>query len=318
VDEFDLIHRYFDRDTGDADVVVGVGDDGAVLCPAAGRHLVSVVDTSVENVHFPESLPAADIGFRSVAVNLSDLAAMGSRPRWMLLALTLPKVDADWLSEFSEGLYAAADEHRVALAGGDTTHGGTLVVSVHMIGDVDPQMAMRRDAAMPGDEVWLTGSTGDAAAGLRLFQEGSVAGDAAAFLVGRFRRPRARVAIGQKLARFANAAIDVSDGLFADAHKLAQSSSVALSLHLERIPLSPALCKLFADDAEVLSLTGGDDYELLFTAPADSAAEIQRIADAEAVPATRIGQVSTGIGATCYRDGNPVSFDDPGYRHFHE
>lgn len=318
MDEFDLIHRFFAQEPyGDA-VIEGIGDDGAVLRPRAGRDLVSVVDTSVATVHFPELLAPADVGFRAVAVNLSDIAAMGATPRWMLLALTLPESDVEWLSEFSAGLFEAAAEYEVDLVGGDTTSGDSLVISIHMLGDVHPEKVIRRDGATAGDQLWLSGSTGDAAAGLRLLEESDARNDNTEYLIRRFCRPRARIAVGQAIADFATAAIDVSDGLYADLEKMADSSGVAASLDLGLLPQSGALRELFQNDAQSLSLSGGDDYELCFSAPVGKTESVLRVAQETGVALTRIGEISQGSGIVCLLDGTTVPFDDSGYRHFPE
>ena len=166
MDEFELIRRYFDQPTTDDSVRVGVGDDGAVLVPAVGRELVTVIDTLVEGVHFPAKLQADAIGYRAVAVNLSDIAAMGARPRWMTLALTLDEANEKWLEGFASGLYAAAEEHHVSLVGGDTTSGTQKVISIQITGDVDPGMSISRAGASFGDLLFVSGTIGDAAAGL--------------------------------------------------------------------------------------------------------------------------------------------------------
>jgi thiamine-monophosphate kinase len=318
MDEFDLIHRFFAQERYGDTVIEGVGDDGAVLRPRTGRDLVSVVDTSVANVHFPESLAPADVGYRAVAVNLSDIAAMGATPRWMLLALTLPESDLEWLSEFSAGLFEAAAEYEVDLVGGDTTSGDSLVISIHMLGDAVPEKIIRRDGAGAGDELWLSGSTGDAAAGLRLLGASGARNDNAEYLIGRFCRPLPRITVGQAIADFATAAIDVSDGLYADLQKMVESSGVAATLDLGLVPQSSALRELFQNEAQSLSLSGGDDYELCFSVPAEKSENVSRVAQDTGVALTRIGEISEGSGVVCYLDGATVPFDDSGYRHFAE
>ena len=306
MDEFELIERFFTRASG-AGVVIGVGDDGAVLAPAADRDLVTVVDTLVAGTHFPPDLDAADVGFRAVAVNLSDIAAMAARPRWMTLALTLPAADPAWLAAFAEGLFAAANPHGVALVGGDTTAGTCRVVTVQITGDVAEGMALRRSGARPGDTLYVTGTLGDAAAALALAREGRV--DAA--LEARFRRPAARVAYGASLGGRASAAIDVSDGLLGDAGKLARASGVALVIELERLPLSAALTgAVDGAAARRFALTGGDDYELLFSA--DPAA----LPDPDGLAVTAIGRVESGDDVRCLEGGRDVEVKDLSYRHF--
>lgn len=317
MDEFELIRRYFGDVTGDESVCVGIGDDGAVLRPAPGRDLVAAVDTQIEAVHFPRALDAGDVGFRAVAVNLSDLAAMGARPRWMTLALTLAEADPDWLGAFSAGLRAAADPHGVSLVGGDTTRGERTVISIQLIGDVEPSQALLRSAAVAGDGIFVSGTVGDAAAGLSLITRDAVRDTATENLATRFRRPAARVALGSRIASLANAAIDVSDGLYADLRKLLRASACGGRIDLERLPLSNGMRQVFdSDAARRFALSGGDDYELCFTAPADAEHALQAIAGELAVPISRIGEVVDGRRLICAEGDEVVEYDDAGYTHF--
>lgn len=303
VDEFELIRRFFSRDAEAADV--GVGDDGAVLTPEPDLQQVQVLDTLVEGVHFPASIAADDVGYRVVAVNLSDVAAMGARPRWMTLALTLWDKDELWVENFAAGLFAAADEHGVALVGGDTTRGDSVVVSVNVTAEVEQGEALLRSGALAGDTIFVTGTVGDAAAGLELIRNDQHD----EFLVGRFLRPSARVATGRALRGNAHAAIDVSDGLVADLSKMLSASGVGGEIDIDNVPLSTALRDRFsADDQRRFALTGGDDYELCFTADADAVSHIDGI--------TAIGRVIDGQGLTCRQNGEVVEIDDAGYRHF--
>jgi thiamine-monophosphate kinase len=316
VDEFEIIRRYFARDTDDKDIRVGIGDDGAVLVPSADRDLVTVVDTLVTGIHFPESLAPEDIGYRAVAVNLSDVAAMGARPRWMTLALTLADSEPDWLDGFARGLFEAADESELKLVGGDTTRGTETVMSIQIIADVDPGKAMTRAGAEPGDEIYVTGTVGDAAAGLSILQSGLPHSDDVDYLINRFRRPAARVEIGAAISNFAHAAIDLSDGLYTDLEKLLTASGVAGSLEVTDIPLSAQLTNLMdADDALRFALGGGDDYELCFTANV-AEDKIAEVVASTGVAITRIGQVGEGSGLQCTRNGDDYHYQDTGYRHF--
>jgi thiamine-monophosphate kinase len=304
VDEFELIRRYFTRPVTAPGIVLGVGDDGAILRPEPGRDQVQVIDTLVEGVHFPADTAAADIGYRVVAVNLSDVAAMGAEPRCMTLALTLPQKDEQWIAEFAEGLFTAADEHDVALIGGDTTSGEQLVVTIHITADVASGQALLRSGARPGDSIYVTGTVGDAAAGLQLIARG----EHDAFLCGRFLRPTARLDMGRRLLGRASAAIDISDGLAGDLGKLLQASGAGAEIDLERLPLSAAIKARF-DTAERLrlALTGGDDYELCFTAMPRDVAGIADI--------TEIGRVVDGGGLLFRERGVIVEYDSSGYRH---
>jgi thiamine-monophosphate kinase len=303
VDEFELIRRYFARDAQASDVIVGIGDDGAVLELAPGIQQVQVIDTMVEGVHFPSDMAAADVGYRVVAVNLSDIAAMGAKPRWMTLALTLADQDESWVDQFAAGLFDAAREYDVELIGGDTTSGKVIVATVHMTGVVEEGAALLRSGANVGDTVFVTGTVGDAAAGLALLRDG----EREEYLQRRFLRPRARVAKGRELIGQARAAIDLSDGLVGDLRKLLDASGVGAEIDIGRIPMSEALRHRFDRDAALeFALTGGDDYELLFTGPADI--------DVDDV--TPIGVVTEGTELLCRLNGELVEVDDAGYRHF--
>lgn len=318
MDEFEIIRRYFARESSGEGIRVGIGDDGAVLIPAHDRDLISVVDTLVSGIHYPETLAPADIGYRAVAVNLSDVAAMGARPRWMTLALTLVNAERAWLDGFARGLFEAADEHALALVGGDTTRGEQTVISVQIIADVDPGKAMLRAGAEEGDAIYVTGTVGDAAAGLSILQSGLPGSDDVDYLIRQFTRPVARIEAGAAIASIAHAAIDLSDGLYTDLDKLLAASGVAGSLELADIPLSSQLTNLMdEDDALRFALSGGDDYELCFTASA-AEDEIAAIRESTGVAITRLGQVLKGSGLKCTRNGDLFDYQDAGYRHTFE
>ncbi len=318
MDEFEIIRRYFARESSGEGIRVGIGDDGAVLIPAHDRDLISVVDTLVSGIHYPETLAPADIGYRAVAVNLSDVAAMGARPRWMTLALTLVNAERAWLDSFARGLFEAADEHALALVGGDTTRGEQTVISVQIIADVDPGKAMLRAGAEEGDAIYVTGTVGDAAAGLSILQSGLPGSDDVDYLIRQFTRPVARIEAGAAIASIAHAAIDLSDGLYTDLDKLLAASGVAGSLELADIPLSSQLTNLMdEDDALRFALSGGDDYELCFTASA-AEDEIAAIRESTGVAITRLGQVLKGSGLKCTRNGDLFDYQDAGYRHTFE
>jgi thiamine-monophosphate kinase len=319
MDEFEIIRRYFDRPTPDCNVRIGIGDDGAVFSPPDGKDLVTVVDTLVAGVHFPPGLDAADIGYRSVAVNLSDIAAMGGCPRWMTLALTLPSAQANenWLTSFSAGLFECAEHAGVSLLGGDTTSGPELVSTVQIIGTVDPGTAISRGGARDGDLIFVTGAPGDAAAGLHVLQHGNDGDAMQDTLTERFRRPQARTEFGQKLASLATAAIDVSDGLYGDLLKLLQSSGVAGQIELTSLPLSQAIRRLFdRDKCLQFALSGGDDYELCFTAAPQSRDSVVDLGASVDVEVSEIGIVCAGEGLRCLNKGEPSDFAHGGYRHF--
>jgi thiamine-monophosphate kinase len=306
MNEFELIRRYFMRPGADPGVVLGVGDDGAVLEPTPGLHQVSVIDTMVEGVHFPRGYNAIDIGYRIVAVNLSDIAAMGATPRWMTLALSMPSADRDWLEAFAEGLYTAAREFGVALVGGDTTSADCVVATVQLTGEVEPGKALTRSGAEPGDGIYVTGTLGDAAAGL----DGLSNGRPVRQLVDRFVRPSARVRYGRLLAGVASAAIDISDGLAGDLGHLLEASGVGGEIDIEALPLSEALREYCSvDEQRRFALSGGDDYELCFTCsdtPPDPG--VMRL--------TRIGTIVEGEGLIVRLDGTRIDIDNKSYRHF--
>jgi thiamine-monophosphate kinase len=310
--EFELIERHL-RGLGAArgDVALGVGDDCALAVPPPGVALALAADTIVEGVHFPRGLPAADIGHRVLAVNLSDLAAMGADPAWALLTLTLPAPDEAWLEAFAAGFGALAERHGTALVGGDTTS-GPLTATVAITGFVPPGAALRRSGARVGDRVWVSGFPGEAAAGLAVLQ-GRIDGpqQARGRLAARFLRPEPRVALGRALRGIATACIDVSDGLAGDLGKLCVASGVGAALEGERLPVSADLeaCAGEGPSRRYL-LAGGDDYELLFTLP--PGVEPPAVAG---VTLTRIGMAVARAGVTL--DGAPLARDlAHGFDHF--
>jgi thiamine-monophosphate kinase len=296
--EFELIERFFGalgarRD----DVVLGVGDDAALMRVPDGHELVAAVDTIVEGGHFLPGAPGGDVGWRALAVNLSDLAAMGATPAWATLALTMPAADEDWLDDFAAGFGALAEMHGVALVGGDTTR-GPLTVSVQLLGYVPAGRALTRRGARPGDLVYVTGWPGDAAAGLALL-DGRLSGRGAmrATLEQRFRRPEPRAEFGRRLLGVASACIDVSDGLAFDLGRLAEASGVGALLRASELPLSRSLHALAGEArAREFALGGGDDYELLFTVPPTARAAIGERLGNGAPACHCIGEIVAGRG----------------------
>lgn len=316
--EFDLIDRYF-RNSGvkRTDVRLGIGDDAALLDSPAGCDLVAAIDTLVDGVHFPPGCPAASVGHRALAVNLSDMAAMGGRPSWALLALTLPRIDEDWLEEFAAGFSGLARAHDVALVGGDTTS-GPLCVSVQILGHVPRGEALTRSGGRPGDLLFVSGTPGDAAGGLAI-EQGRLIGAAGvmSYLRNRFLYPTPRLALGKSLRGCASACIDVSDGLLGDAGKLAQASGCAVELLYDELPVSEELVRAVGDTrARELALTGGDDYELCFTVDPANAGKLQKELPPDRWGYRRIGQLRAGSGATVLKDGNVMEFSHSGYDHF--
>ncbi|HVN44081.1 MAG TPA: thiamine-phosphate kinase [Steroidobacteraceae bacterium] len=318
IGEFALIERYFRACGAErADVTLGVGDDAALLQVPSGHELVAATDTLVAGVHFPPDSPADSIGHRALAVNLSDLAAMGARPAWALLALTLPEADERWLGEFARGLGELARSHGVALVGGDTTR-GPLTITVQLLGCVPAGSALRRAGAHAGDVLFVSGSCGDAAAGLAIEQRRLAApAEARNWLRGRFLYPTPRVALGEQLRGFASACIDVSDGLLADAGRLASASHLGAELEWSALPSSEPLATLLGERrARELALTGGDDYELCFAVPADNLARLMAQLPPQQWSYTRIGALRAAAGTVVVRDGTVMEFSHSGYEHF--
>jgi thiamine-monophosphate kinase len=316
--EFALIERYF-RKAGAMrpDVQLGVGDDAALLQSPPGAQLVAAIDTLNEGVHFPHGSPPASIGHRVLAVNLSDLAAMGARPAWALLALSLPKIDERWLEEFTGGLSALARSHDVALVGGDTTS-GPLSVTIQILGHVAKGTAMLRSGGKPGDKVFVSGTPGDAAAGLAIEQSKLKATEEAErYLRKRFLYPSPRLALGDCLRSYATACIDVSDGLLGDAGKLAQASGCGVELVMDDVPLSEELVSAVGEQrARELALTGGDDYELCFTVRPSVVELLRHNLPPERWGYCCIGTLREAPGSVVISGGSVIEFSHSGYDHF--
>jgi len=315
--ESQLIERYF-RDLGAAraDVALGIGDDAALLRVPADAELVLTTDALIEGVHFLPGAPARSLGHRALAVNLSDIAAMGASPCWALLALNLPTVDAHWLEAFAQGFGALARRHEVALVGGNLSR-GALSITVQLAGVVPRGAALRRDGARVGDALYVSGTVGDAAAGLkRLRGELPVTPAAGEVLQRRFEYPTPRVALGTALRGLANACIDLSDGLYADALRLLRASGCGASIEIEQLPLSAALREAFGKAAWQQALFGGEDYELCFSAPPTQAAAIAQLAAQCGAPIARIGRIEAGGGLELKLHNAVMPFAAPGFDHF--
>ena len=320
--EFDLIRRIRARAATRDDVVLGIGDDAAVLRTPAGLQLVVAMDTLNAGVHFPDATAPADIGWKALAVNLSDLAAMGATPAWCTLSLSLPTADAEFVDGFLDGFLALAGRHGVALVGGDTTQ-GPLSVCVTALGWIEPGGALRRDAARQGDDVWVSGTLGDAAGALKQWQAakgGQVhfAGKSEPdpLLRARLDRPTPRVALGVALRGIAHACIDVSDGLLADLGHVCQASGAGARIDLDALPASDALLAFDVGTRRGLQATGGDDYELCFTASEDSRAAIEAASRDAETPVTRIGVIVATPGVTAWTDDGVWSTPAAGWVHF--
>jgi len=312
--EFELIDRFFRRPSRRSDVLLGVGDDAALLEPPAGCALVAATDTLVEGRHFLAGAPGRSVGHHALAVNLSDLAAMGADPAWALLSLSLPEVREDWLEDFALGFYALADSHGVELVGGDTVR-GPLVVTVEVLGFVEPALALRRSGARPGDVLFVSGWPGESAAGLAMLR-GGVPMESRDPLVLRYMYAQPRIELGRALRGRASAAMDVSDGLLGDLGKLCAASGVGARIDLDALPISDRLLAAHGREAsERMVLLGGDDYELLFTLPAAGADRRQAELTRD-FPVTRIGEIEAGHEVLCERDGRVIEVTGGGYDHF--
>ena len=326
--EFDLIELIRVRCArARADVRLGIGDDAALLAVPQGQLLAVSTDTLVEGVHFPRDTSAYDIGWKALAVNLSDLAAMGATPAWASLALTLPAAQRQWVAEFADGFAALAAQFDVALVGGDTTQ-GSLSITVTVHGFVAERAALRRDAARIGDGIFVTGTLGDAAAGLRCVQGDQKLSEAARLaampvaardaLIARLNRPSPRVAQGLVLRSHANACIDVSDGLVADLGHVCTASGVGAVVTADRLPASSALLALpDVSHRLALQLTGGDDYELCFTASATVESDLLLDLARSGCGATRIGTIVAGSGVAVHdAAGARIDVARAGWQHF--
>jgi thiamine-monophosphate kinase len=320
--EFDLIDRYFARAkfavNSRPDVILGIGDDAALLRLPVGTDLVAAVDTVVAGRHFPLDSDPESIGHRALAVNLSDVAAMGAIPAWATLALTIPTAEANWLERFSAGLMRLADANGVELVGGDTT-AGPLTISIQLLGHVARGSALRRSGAHAGDILAVTGTLGDAGAGLALVT-GRLTGQdraAAAELIQRFEYPTPRVLFGCGARGIASAAMDLSDGLVGDLPKLAKASELAAHVDVGRLPMSRALLGLVpAAQARDWALAAGDDYELLLAVPPARFDELEAKARQLNLTFTSIGELRPGSGVTWGLNGAPFDAPAQGYDHF--
>jgi thiamine-monophosphate kinase len=314
--EFELIARHFMRPTPNA--VLGVGDDAALVDVTDGMDLAVSTDTMVSGTHFFPDVDPENLGHKALAVNLSDMAAMGALPYWATLALTLPSVDHDWLEAFAKGFFDLAEEFNVSLIGGDTTR-GPLTLTVTIMGEVAMGAALKRSGAKAGHDIWVSGTLGDAALAVA-HRHGKLVLTEADYreAVMRLYEPTPRVKLGQALRGMATAAIDISDGLLADVGHICRLSNVCATIELETIPVS-AIGERHAKSEAGLSaiVAGGDDYELCFTAPPNSRDSIEDLNEMLGVPITRIGQVRRGKGVTLVgADGKPVKIDFRGFDHF--
>lgn len=320
VKEFDIIGHFFQpRSYERHDVVIGIGDDCAVTNVPEGQQLVTTTDTLLEGVHFPHDTSARAIAHKAVAVNLSDLAAMGAEPAWISLSLSLPKVDADWLNEFSACLQELTEYYSIQLIGGDTVQGPMLSITITAQGFLPKDQALRRSQARPGDWIYVTGTLGDAALGLDVVQEKvDVSLFHRNYLVNRLNLPTPRVLAGTNLRRIANSCIDISDGLLSDLKHILFASQCGASLNLEKLPFSEAMLESVSEEKAIqYAISGGDDYELLFTLGEEQKGKLDVVLANCNVSATCIGQLS-GVPEKLelkYKD-EPYQALSEGFQHF--
>lgn len=314
--EFSLIDRYFARPTLSA--TLGVGDDAALLAISPGMELAISTDMLVAGTHFFPDADPRKLGWKTLAVNISDLAAMGAQPRWATLAVSLPQADETWLAAFADGFFKCADQYGVELIGGDTTR-GPLNLSVTIMGEVPKQLALRRDVARPGDDIWVSGTLGGAALGLAALQQ-RVQLVEAEFMhcLRALETPQPRVALGLTLRGIAHAAIDISDGLLADLGHILERSNLGATVRFDALPAHPALVPWLAEDwARNCLLAGGDDYELCFTASPQRRDAIVAIGKQLGLMLTSIGQITEGSQLRLLDEaGNLIEIGKAGYDHF--
>lgn len=316
--EFDLIRNYFtEQAVKRKDVTLGIGDDCALLQPAEKQQLVVTTDTLVAGVHFPENTEARAIGYKAIAVNLSDLGAMGAEPAWISLALTLPKVDKQWLAEFCEGVFELCEFYNVQLIGGDTTQ-GPLSITITAQGFVPADKALLRSGAKAGDWVYVTGRLGDAALGLEHVQGRiNIADQLKEPVIKKLNYPKPRVLAGQSLRNYATAAIDLSDGLISDLGHICKASNVGANIVLEHLPTSPEMKATVSQEQAInFALAGGDDYELLFCVAEDKKVGMETSILNTGNVITCIGQLNGTGKITITLNSKPVAINTSGFEHF--
>ncbi|MDD8058772.1 MULTISPECIES: thiamine-phosphate kinase [Shewanella] len=316
--EFQLIEHYF-RNKGQKrrDVELSIGDDCALVNPAENKSIAISCDTLVENVHFLADIPAHALGYKSLAVNLSDLAAMGAEPAWFTLAITLPSVEPEWLERFSDGLFEIAEYYGIALVGGDTTR-GPRSISITINGQVIKGSALTRAGARNGDWIYVTGTLGDSALGLDILRGAKIVNtEDKEYLINRHYYPTPRVLAGQALRNLATSAIDLSDGLVSDIQHVLKASKVGATIDVSQIPLSSSIkTNLSREEALSYALTGGEDYELLFTVPESQRGAIDTALIHAGVKFVKIGQICAGDKLKLVDQGEPFVPVSHGFEHF--
>lgn len=316
--EFDIIRQYFTLNEVRDDVVLGIGDDAAVLTVPNDHQLVQSVDTLVAGVHFPHETSPEDIAYKALAVNLSDMAAMGADPAWFTLAITLPDDDETWLQAFSESLASLAKKNNLQLVGGDTTH-GPLCITITINGFVPNGKALTRNSAQEKDKIYVSGTLGDAALALAAWQGQCLLRDETKeALYQKLNRPTPQNKLGLLLREHANACIDISDGLVADLSHIADESKLGATIYFEKIPRSKEFNSNLTDDALIipLVLAGGDDYELCFTVPEANQIKFEKAIKETNFIVTHIGEIENQTGVRCIKECKKIDIEEMGYQHF--
>ncbi|MDO9206225.1 thiamine-phosphate kinase [Methylotenera sp.] len=314
--EFDLIHQYFTRPTRHTNL--SVGDDAALISITKGMELAISADMLVAGTHFFADCDPYQLGWKSLAVNVSDMAAMGANPKWATLAIALPEVNQPWLAEFSKGFFACADDFNVDLIGGDTTR-GPLTISVQIMGEVPAGKAIKRSGAKVNDEIWVSGTLGDAAMALAVMQQRfNLARSDLNQIENALHTPQPRVALGQALHGVANSAIDISDGLLADLGHILKASKLGAIIRLDQVPISDTVHKnLHLKQVKNMVLAGGDDYELCFTAPSNQHAEIANLSKTLNLALSHIGQITANTDLIVRGlDNEILDIKETGFDHF--
>ncbi len=313
-DEFSLIEKYFSWKNIPKSVALGIGDDAAILSLPENKQLVTSIDTLIEGIHFPKETDAHAIAHKALAINLSDLAAMGADPAWFTLSLSLPDNDETWLQEFSEGLKALAQQYDIFLVGGDTTR-GALSITIQVMGFVEKDQVMLRSGANHHDKIYVTGTLGDAAAGLAALQgELYFEPNDTLECVSKLEYPQPCNHISRIIRSYASACIDISDGTLADLQHILDASSVGAIINTDKIPLSPILQKLDRNKALELALSGGDDYQLLFTLPPVKAYQLSSIIERRKLAISCIGSIDKSVDGIKLVPELPLA--QYGYKHF--
>jgi len=322
MDEFELIKKYFTPAKNlRRDVVLGVGDDAALIKIPPNELLVTAVDTLVEKTHFVTTADPSDVGYKALAVNLSDFAAMGATPAWVTLALTIPFADIDWLPRFKQGLFPLMEEYHLQLVGGDTTR-GPLTISIQLQGYIPENLAMQRNQAQVGDVIYVTGNIGEAALALALQNQkiNLLLNDQDKKIIfERLNRPQPRVNVGLAIREMVRCAIDISDGLIADLSHILTASKVGATIHLEKIPLPQGIDKnSMTQNLWELIVSGGDDYELCFTVSPEKITELEQKLAACEVKYSQIGVIEKSPGLRVLQHNKPFEVAQTGYTHFED